>query len=148
MGGVAFTILCDLSFNGNTVSQIYALPNTGANGFAFIDTRCAKAITTFLGTPLLLLESSIRIRGYDGQAKQRVSHYLLCNLVVDQRRLPQVPFLVLDLGNHDLILGSDWFSYYDVKPDMRRRKLLWPESLPVQPHFAREIRRSLPDLYD
>ena len=114
MGGVAFTISCDLSLNGKTVSQVYALPDTGANGFAFIDTRCAKAIAMFLKLPLQRLESPIRIRGYDGHANQSVSHYLICNLVVDQRRLLQVPFLVLDLGNHDLILGSDWFSHYDV----------------------------------
>ena len=55
---------------------------------------------------------------------------------------------MLDLGNHDLILGSRWFKYYDVKPDLRRRRLEWPASLPASPHYAREIRRSLPELYN
>ena len=55
---------------------------------------------------------------------------------------------MLDLGNHDLILGLQWFEYYDVKPDLRRQRLKWPVSIPASPHYAQEIRRSLPKLYN
>ncbi len=148
IGGVAFTVSCNLSANGNTVTTIYALPDTGAHGFAFMDTRCAMASAKFLGVPLRKLQDPIAIKGYDGREGRAVTHFLECTLTIDGRRLTLVPFLVLDLGNHDLILGSQWFEYYDVKPDLRRRRLEWPASLPACPHYAREIKRSLQELYN
>ena len=35
--------------------------------------------------------------------------------------------LILDLGNHNLILGRKWLAYHDIWLDVRNRKLLWPD---------------------
>src|SRR5689334_19097382 len=139
MGGKAFTVSCSLSSNGNTVTKVFALPDTGAHGFSFIDTHCATTVAKFLGVPLRKLANPIAIKGYNGKVGSSVTHYLQCTLVVDGRRLPENPFLVLDLGNHDVILGSMWFAHHDIKPDLRRRCLEWPESLPAKPYFAKQI---------
>jgi hypothetical protein len=147
MGGIAFTVSCSLSANGKSVITIYALPDTGALGFSFMDTRCALSSVKFLRTPLKKLRQPIAIKGYDGRKGKNVTHYLECTLTLDGRRLVAVPFLVLDLGNHNLILGSQWFAHYDVKPDLQRRRLEWPAQLPVKPYFAQEIRRTLNDLF-
>jgi len=146
IGGRAFTVSCNLSSNGKTVTQLFALPDTGANGFAFMDTRCAVTTAKFLGLPFERLKKPIAIKGYDGHRGKAVTHYLRCTLAIDNRRLVRVPFLVLDLGNHDLILGALWFAHFDVMPDLRRRRLRWPENLPPYPYFAKELKRSYTDL--
>ena len=65
IGGVAFIVSYNLSVNGNTVTMIYALPNTRAHGFLFIDTHCVMTSTKFLGVPLRKLQDPITIKGYD-----------------------------------------------------------------------------------
>jgi len=84
MGGVAFTVACNLSLNGNTVTDIYALPDTGAQGLGFINIHCAIAISKFLGSCLTPLPSSIAIKGYNGKKGKEVMHFLECTLVIDE----------------------------------------------------------------
>ena len=66
MGGIAFTVSCNLSLNGNMVTTIYALPDTGALGFSFIDMHCALAVAKFIGAHIRPLKEPIAIKGYDG----------------------------------------------------------------------------------
>lgn len=142
MGGEAFTVLCSLTHNGTYVDHISALPDSGANGFAFIDTDCAKDVMKFTGCKDTSLDRPIVAKGYDGVRGNPITHYLLIDLVIDGRRLVEIPFLVLDLGNHDIILGAKWMAYFDIQPDLRRRKLVWPDSLPQtsEKSFAKKIR--------
>ncbi|KAG5985888.1 hypothetical protein E4U52_000822, partial [Claviceps spartinae] len=42
-----------------------------------------------------------------------------------------VPFIELDLGEHDIILGRRWLAWNDVLPDARRHQLSWPDSRPA-----------------
>ena len=123
IGGRAFTVSCNLSSNRKTVTQLFALLNTRANRFAFIDIRCTVTIAKFLGLPFERLKKLIAIKGYDGHRGKAVTHYLRCTFAIDNRRLVRVPFLVLDLGNYNLILSALWFTYFDVMPDLRRCRL-------------------------
>jgi hypothetical protein len=50
-----------------------------------------------------------------------------------------VPFLVTDLGHHDVILGRKWLAYLDLWLDVRNRQLIWPANLPPTPSFVKEI---------
>jgi hypothetical protein len=142
MGGEAFTVLCSLTHNGTYVDRISALPDSGANGFAFIDTDCAKDVMKFTGCKATSLDRPIVAKGYNGVRGNPITHYLLIDLVIDGRRLVEIPFLILDLGNHDIILGAKWMAYFDIQPDLRRRKLVWPDSLPQtsEKSFAKKIR--------
>jgi hypothetical protein len=144
MGGEAFTVPCSLASNGNFVDNISTLPDSGANGFAFINTHCALDISKFLGLQAYRLEKPIGAKGYDGRQGQSITHVLVCDLMIDNRRLKDVPFLMLDLGNHDIILGAKWMAYFDILPDLRRRRLVWPKALPPTSElsFARKIRVS------
>ena len=83
--GVAFTIAYNLSLNKNTVTDIYALPNTEAQGLSFINTRCAIAISKFLKSCLTPLLSSIAIKGYNRKKGKEVMHFLKCTLVINGR---------------------------------------------------------------
>jgi hypothetical protein len=49
------------------------------------------------------LNIDYRIRGYDGQREEVITHMILLHLSVDGRRFPETPFLIVDLGGHDII---------------------------------------------
>ena len=63
--GRAFTVSYNLSSNRKTVTQLFALPNTRANRFAFIDTYYTVTIAKFLGLPFKRLKKLIAIKGYN-----------------------------------------------------------------------------------
>lgn len=145
MGGKSFTIPCILSRNGNGVKTT-ALADTGANAFALIDTACAQKLSEFLDEPLETLQSPVPLRGFDGHRATPITQVLRCHLNVDQRRQYNLPFLVTDLGNHDVILGRSWMAYLDIWLDVRNRQLLWPASLPPTPSFVKVITRTMDSL--
>jgi hypothetical protein len=142
MGGETFTVQCSLTYNGTYVDYISALPDSGANGFAFLDTSCAKDVMKFLGCEAICLDRPIIAKGYNGVRGHPITHYVLIDLVINRRRLVEIPFLILDLGNHDMILGAKWMAYFDIQPNLKRRKLVWPASLPQtsEQSFAKKIR--------
>ena len=82
--GVAFTIIYNLSLNKNTIIDIYALPDTGAQGLGFINTRCAIAISKFLKSYLTPLLSSIAIKKYNEKKGKKVMHFLKYTLVINK----------------------------------------------------------------
>jgi hypothetical protein len=142
MGGETFTVPCSLVYNGTFVDNIHALPDSGANGYAFLDTQFAKDVMEFLGCKAKPLDHPIIAKGYDGVRSRPITHYVLIDLVIDGRRLVEVPFLILQLGNQDMILGAKWMAHFDVQPDLRRQRLIWPANLPQtsQRSFAKQLR--------
>ena len=141
MGGKHFTILCTISHNGYGI-DLYALTDTGANGFAFIDTACAIDVAKFLNIKATRLQEPIAVKGFDGKRGHAVTHILIVHLYIDGRRQRDIPFCILDLGNHDIILGLKWMEYFNVWLDPRRRALVWPndESRLSPPSFHKEIK--------
>jgi hypothetical protein len=84
---------------------MYALADSGANGFVFIDTAYAVDIAKFLNLKAQRLSSSIKVKGYDGKASNSVTYILRLHLTIDGRRQYNLPLLILDLGSYNLILG-------------------------------------------
>jgi hypothetical protein len=80
------------------------------------------------------LPEPIYVKGYDGQSLKSVTHVLRLHLIVDGRRLPDLPLLILDLGTHDLILGRKWFDHLNVLVNCRNRCLEWP--LDLEPSYS------------
>ena len=113
MGGKSFTIPCTLSRNGCGVNTT-ALTDSGANAFTLLDTKCAKKISEFLNTPIEVLERPVPVKGYNGQMGNPITSILRTHLRVDRRRQYNVPFLITDLGHHDVILGRKWLSYLNL----------------------------------
>ena len=48
----------------------------------------------------------IFLKGYNGVAGNSITHYIIFNIKIDGYRLAEIPFLILDLGNHNAILGD------------------------------------------
>jgi hypothetical protein len=103
IGGRHFTVLCTISYNGFRI-DLHALANTRANGFAFINTVCAINIAKFLNIKATQLEEPIVVKGFDSKREHTTTYILTLHLSIDGRCLTDIPFLILDLGNHNLIL--------------------------------------------
>jgi hypothetical protein len=132
------TIPCSLSCNGYLVN-VSSLTNSGANGFAFINTLLAIDITTFFNLKFQHLSKPISIKGYNSKLGTRITHFLRMYLTINQRRQYNIPLLILELGSHNLILGRKWLEYFDLLLDIRNRRLIWPELLPLLLSVVREI---------
>ena len=147
MGGKSFTILCTLSRNGCRVNTT-ALADSGANAFALLDTKCAGKVSEFLNTPIETLEKPIPVKGYNGRVGKPITSMLRLHLRVNGRRQYNTPFLIIDLGNHDIILGRKWLSYLNLLLDVRNRQLIWPTNLQPTPSFVREITVTMKSLLE
>ena len=123
IGGKSFTIPCILSRNGYRVKTT-ALADSGANAFTLLDAKCAQKISKFLNTPFKKLERPIPVKGYNGQTGKPITSILQIYLSVDGQRQYNVPFLITDLGHHDVILGRKWLAYLDLWLDVRNRLLI------------------------
>ena len=86
-------------------------------------------IANFLNLTPQPLVRPITTKGFDGQHGKPVTHFLMLHLSIDGQRQQDIPFLILDLGNHDVILGLKWMSYFNVWLNPRDRRLLWPDNL-------------------
>jgi transposase InsO family protein len=141
MGGNHFTVPCTISHCGYGI-DLDALADTGANGFAFIDTACAIDVAKFLNIKATRLEKPIAIKGFDGRSGKAVTHILILHLSLDGRRQTDIPFCILDLGNHDVILGLKWMEYFDIWLNPKDRRLVWPddESRLAPPPFHKELK--------
>jgi hypothetical protein len=79
------------------------------------------------------------VKGFDGQPGRLATHAIILNLGIDGRRQQGVPMLILDLGNHDLILGRKWLVHFDIWLDVKNRRLMWPNQTLGERPFTREI---------
>jgi hypothetical protein len=85
--------------------DLYALADTGANGFAFIDTACAIDTAKFLDIKATQLKEPIAVKGFNSKRGHTVTYILTLHLSIDGRQQTNIPFCILDLGNHNIILG-------------------------------------------
>jgi transposase InsO family protein len=85
------------------------------------------------------LPYSVPIRGYDGGASSHANQFIRLHLNVDKRRIRNCPFIVLDLGQHDVIIGNRWLKHFNILLDPKRNKLIWPAVIPPTPYAGRDI---------
>jgi hypothetical protein len=99
-------------------------------------------------TTLIELDDPLRVKGFDGSEAKPIQHVLVVHLLVDGRQRFDVPFLVTDLGKHEVILGRKWLAENHVLPDCHNQRLLWPEERSlkeelVSKHFLNVPRKIL-----
>jgi predicted aspartyl protease/transposase InsO family protein len=122
----SFNVKAQIVSNGYSIAT-KALIDTGANGFAFIDTRFALLVGKHFGLKSIRLKKQCTVRGYDDKNSTPITHALPVNLMIDGRRQLKIPMLAVNLGKHDIILGRQWLKKYGILPDCSRNRLLWPE---------------------
>ena len=115
-----------VAYNGISI-PLTTLADTGANGYLFMDTQRAVGLAKFFGVPTRRLDTPIGTKGYDGRTGSTITHAIICHLLIDGRRFLNQPFLIANLGQHDVIVGRKWFDSQDVWLNVKHRKLVWPE---------------------
>lgn len=125
------TVAIQLTKNGLSIST-KALADTGANGFAFLDIFLAERLARHFNHHVVPLRKQCRVKGFDGKTENAITHLMILSLVVDGRVMYNLPFLIIRLGKHDVILGRMWSAKYGVMADCARRRLLWPEEVSLK----------------
>ena len=113
MGGNHLIIPCTLSKIENRV-KLRILANSEANDLTFLNTPIACDLAAFYSTSLEPLPCPIRVKGYEGKIQTAIIQFLRLHLKIDGRKIWNLPFLVLDLGSQDYILGRHWLDRFKV----------------------------------
>jgi hypothetical protein len=70
------------------------------------------------------LEREYAVTGFDGKQSVPLTHVIILTMTTDNRIIRQMPFLVLDLGRHDIILGRMWLVKHCVLVDCAGKQLI------------------------
>ena len=127
------TVLCTLSRNRVTV-QTYALADTEANEFMFINTLFTVNLAKYLNMKAQWLFKPLTVKGYNEQNGNLITHILCLYLKINGQRQYNLPLLILDLENHDLILGWGWLVNFWILVNAANCCLWWSEDL--QPSYS------------
>jgi hypothetical protein len=79
------------------------------------------------------------VTGYDGKRTTRITQYLRLHLTIDGRRVYNAPFIVLDLGKHDCIIGVKFMRRFKLLLDPSRNRLRWPSEYPRTLLWSKDI---------
>ena len=129
--------------NGLSIASL-SLIDTGAGGYGFIDAEFLSLIGNRLGATLIPLRKEVRVKGYDGHSPQGITHAMKFSIQIDGRRIDDEPFLVLNLGNHEIILRRKWLAEHDVLLDCKNRRLVWPDHPSLRDEVVTKIPKVIP----
>ena len=82
IGGRTFRVPCNLIRNGISL-QISTLPDSGAHGVAFLNTKIAIRAGQLLGVNPLPLTSLIFLKGYNGVTSNSITYYIIFNIKIN-----------------------------------------------------------------
>ena len=145
LGGQGFHVDSQLAYNGLSF-PVTTLADTGANGYLFIDTKKAIELARFYNIPTEPLKQPAKTRGFSGSAGPQITHAIKLHLIVGGRRFLDQPFLILNLGQHEAIIGRRWFDEHDVWLDVRNRRLVWPHERTLKDELESSQPKMLPKL--
>ena len=80
------------------------------------------------------LLKSLTVKEYNRQNGNPITHILCLHLKFNDQRQYNLSLLILDLGNHDLILGWGWLVNFWILVDAANCYLQWSEDL--QPSYS------------
>ena len=104
LGGDSLTTRVTLTSNGLSY-KVSALLDTGANGYALIDSGLLKSLPPFFKISIRPLPSPFHVKTFNGSSGRSITRYASINMTVDKRLQTFTPFLVTNLGSHGIILG-------------------------------------------
>ena len=139
IGGKQLAFNCLVYANRKSIS-LSVMVDTGVNGYAFINKRTSSFTRKMLGCSRTKLVKLIPVTEFNENYKHHLIYITTTNLYLDRRTELEVPFLELDIGAYNIILGRKWLEENDISVNYRRRRLLWlknrlkqllPEVMPV-----------------
>ncbi|OJD10369.1 hypothetical protein ACJ73_09822 [Blastomyces percursus] len=130
--GNAFLVECQIARNGIAVT-LKSLVDSGANGYLFISWKLAEQVVKGFGIQVVKLDAPVDVIGFDGKTKGQAAYVVGLHFQVAGRRFQKLPFLILDIGKQDLIIGRKFLEQHDIWLDeikILRRELTVPEVKP------------------
>ena len=110
--------------------RLNSLVDTGAQGFLFLNSQIASSVSTALRQPIRKLPYPVQVRGFKDKITSNVTHYIRLHFNIDGRKILNCPFIILDLGSQDCIIGIQWLRRFKIKLDSDRLRLVWPSKYP------------------
>lgn len=139
LGGEQFCTSVSVASNGLSLFTENALVDTGANAYVIVSKTFAARLEKLLQLEVNDQFDPGHVTDFDKQNTHTISRALCGNLIVQQHTHLNEWMLILDIP-HDLILGQKWLSEWDIWPDCRRRRLLYPEGHLPDPAYWNTIR--------
>ena len=106
IGRSSIVTTCTLVNNRIYIQNILTLSDSGANRFVFIDKSLAANLLTYFNIRPQRIKNPITPKGYTGAKGTKITYLIIIDIILDRRRLKSNLFLILELGNYDVILGS------------------------------------------
>jgi hypothetical protein len=142
--GKPLTIASQLAANGYAIS-VSSLADSGANGPIFVNQGLAIEAAKFFGLNTHRLPTSCGTKGFNGEPGSPITHAIVMpQLWIDGRRFKDVPMLIADLGQHQMILGRTWMEEHDLWIDIRNRRLVWPEERSQHEEITEKLNVPIP----
>lgn len=138
LGGEQFTLPSTLTRN-NCGIALRSLIDTGANGYLFINRSLALLVAKSLNIHIQRLPYSVPIRGFKKDIQTSVSQFIRLHLTLNGRRIYNCPFVIVDLGVQDVIVGIKFLRHFKIKLDTSSNRLIWPPEHPLTPLFNKDI---------
>ncbi len=110
MDGEHLVVNCNIDDQGNRIRS-YALIDSGATGFAFID----KEFAFSQGLPLYSPQDPRELEVIDGRPIEsgRVTAMTKVKLTID-KHVEEIPMFITKLGHYPVVLGILWLNKQDV----------------------------------
>jgi hypothetical protein len=90
------------------------------------------------------LEREYAVTGFNGKQSIPLTHVIILTMATDNRIIRQMPFLILDLGRHDIILGRMWLMKHRILVDCTGKQLIWSSLPAYQDEIAIQMNREVP----
>ena len=117
LGRQGFHVDSQLAYNGLSFPMT-TLADTGANGYLFMNTKKAIELARFYNIHTEQLKQPAKTKGFCRSEGPQITHTIKMHFIVGGRQFLDQPFLILNLGQHDVIIGQQWFKQQDMWLDV------------------------------
>jgi hypothetical protein len=89
-------------------------------------------LAQYFQTYMIPLGQLCAVKGYNSKTAIPITHLIRLTLKIQGRVQQNLPFLIIELGKHNIILGRMWLAKYKVLIDCYYYWLLWPEEISLK----------------
>ena len=129
LGGSSFTTTTSAVKNGIQI-DLHTLVDTGAHCYVILNSRHAKDVAHALQSPIEDLNRPLWVKGFDSVSRKQSTQVIWSHFKIDRRVCWNVPFLLIDIGTHDAIIGLSFMEEMKWLLDCVGKQILWPKSIP------------------
>lgn len=105
-----------------------AMIDNGCTGYSFIDRDMAHEVCDVLGISPVKLLKPRKVRGYNGQPGEPVTHAIYPPMTIMNHTESPTPLMKTKLGQHAVILGKPWMKKHGVSYHGHNDTVtFWPE---------------------